>query len=85
MDDLAERQDLYKGFGNTLARAFELVVTPVIFGVAGYLIDRALGVLPIFTIVFAVLALVGVTARMYYTYKADMDAIDAAAPWRRTP
>ena len=30
--DLKDRQHLYNGFGNGLARAFELAATPLVFG-----------------------------------------------------
>jgi len=33
-------QHLYNGFGNALARGFELVVTPALFALIGYFIDH---------------------------------------------
>lgn len=50
------------------AKAVELVVTPGLFGVAGYFLDRWLGTSPIFTVVLFVWALsvtVGMTIRDY--------------------
>ena len=46
MDNLREKRELYNGFGNALSRAFELVVTPLIFGLGGHLLDGALGTGP---------------------------------------
>ena len=46
--DLQDRRELNNGFGETSARAFELVLTPIIFGVLGYLLDRRLGTSPLF-------------------------------------
>ena len=43
-----------KGFGDGLSAAFELVVTPAIFGFLGFLLDRLLGTVPLFTLVFSV-------------------------------
>jgi F0F1-type ATP synthase assembly protein I len=83
VDELKARQQLYIGFGNTLTRAFELAVTPLLFGGAGYLLDRWLGILPVLTIIFTLLCLVGLGARMYYGYEADMQAQEANAPWAR--
>ena len=82
--ELAERQQLYQGFGETLALAFEVAFTPVIIGFMGYGLDRWLGTLPILTIVFAVLAVVGMSVRLYYGYEARMKVQEASAPWART-
>ena len=45
--NLSERRELNNGFGEALSRAFEIAVTPAIFGVGGYLLDRKLGVVPL--------------------------------------
>ena len=37
--ELHERRDMYNGFGDGLARAFELAVTPVVFGGIGFGLD----------------------------------------------
>ncbi len=81
--DLA-RSQLYRGFGDTLARSFELVVTPVVFGLAGWSVDRWLGTAPLFTLVLGVIALVGMMLRMYYGYQADMARQERDAPWARS-
>lgn len=54
--DLGQRRELNNGFGESLARAFELVVTPGIFGFLGHLVDRRLGTSPLLLLVFALLA-----------------------------
>ena len=43
MEDQQETRALYNGFGHTMARAFELVVTPALFALIGHFIDRAAG------------------------------------------
>lgn len=48
--DLSERRELNNGFGNALGRAVELTVSPVIFGLLGFLIDGRLGTRPVFMI-----------------------------------
>jgi F0F1-type ATP synthase assembly protein I len=73
--------ELYNGAGEGLSRAFELAVTPAIIGGFGYLLDRWLGLVPVFTIVFFLVAVLGVAVRMYYGYDAKMKEHDAAAPW----
>jgi F0F1-type ATP synthase assembly protein I len=55
--ELRDRQDLNNGFGNALTRAVEIVVTPMIFGFFGYLLDGRLGTRPAFMLVFFLLVL----------------------------
>jgi F0F1-type ATP synthase assembly protein I len=83
VDDLKAKQDLYNGFGDTLAKGFELAVTPVLFGGIGYVLDRFLGVTPVLTLVLFVLSVVGLGVRMYYGYVAEMEAHELNAPWAR--
>jgi F0F1-type ATP synthase assembly protein I len=81
--DLNDKRDFYNGFGDGLARAFEYAVTPAIFGFLGWLLDRAVGTVPLFTIVFALLCVVGMFLKTWYTYDAMMRAHDAESPWGR--
>jgi len=64
-----------------MARAFELALTPAIVGGFGYLLDRWLGIVPVFTIVFFLLGVTGVVVRMYYGYDARMKEHEASGPW----
>ena len=66
-----------------MARGFEFAVVPVIFGGAGYGLDRWLGIVPVFTIVFALWALIVVSVRMGSRYAAEMKAQEATGPWAR--
>ena len=66
-----DKRDLYNGFGDGLARAFEFAVTPAIFGVLGYLPRPGLGTVPVFTIVLALLCVVGMFLKTWYVYDAD--------------
>lgn len=50
--DLQQRRDLNNGFGETLAKAFELVLTPLIFGLLGRFVDNRLHTRPLFMLVF---------------------------------
>ncbi len=79
--DLRDKRELYNGFGDTMARAFEFVVTPMLFGFGGHLIDGRAGTEPVFTALLAGLALAGTSIRMYYGYQAAMDAHEAQSPW----
>jgi hypothetical protein len=51
--DPEQRRELNNGFGDSLAKAFELVTTPAVFGFLGLLLDRKLGTTPLFLLVFA--------------------------------
>lgn len=72
--DLRERQAAYNGFGETLARAFEMVVTPFVCGAIGWLLDRWLGTAPVIAIVLFCLALASTAIKTYYGYVAEMKA-----------
>lgn len=81
--DQSDKRDFYNGFGDGLARAFEFAVTPAIFGFLGYLLDHAVGTLPVFTIVFTLVCIVSMFVKTWYTYDASMQAHEAKAPWAR--
>jgi F0F1-type ATP synthase assembly protein I len=82
--DLRDRRDFYNGFGDGLARAFELALTPAIFGGLGFLADRALGTTPLLTIVFLLFAVCGVGYMTWFRYEAEMKRHEAEAVWART-
>ncbi|MDQ4131968.1 MAG: AtpZ/AtpI family protein [Actinomycetota bacterium] len=74
-------RDTYFGFGEGFARAFELAVTPALFGLAGYGLDRWLGIVPVLTIVFSLWAVIGLSIRIWYGYVARMEKHEASGPW----
>ncbi len=78
--DLRARRDLYNGFGNSMARAFELAAIPLIFALPGWGLDRWLGTGPLFALLGGLFGLAGVAARSYYEYAARMDQEQAALP-----
>jgi F0F1-type ATP synthase assembly protein I len=78
--DEREQRELWNGFGNALSRAIELVVTPLLFALGGYGLDRWLGTSPLFVIVLATLAFVGLAVKSYYVYREDMLAHEARLP-----
>ena len=79
MDD-REQRELWNGFSSALSRAIEFVVTPLVFALAGYGLDRWLGTSPLFLVVLAALAFVGLAVKSYYTYRAEMEAHEARLP-----
>jgi F0F1-type ATP synthase assembly protein I len=72
--ELRDRRDTYNGFGNALARAVELVVTPLAFALLGWALDRWLGTAPLFLIALTLFALAGMGVKMYFAYVTEMQA-----------
>jgi len=70
--ELRQRQEMYQGFGDTLARAIELVATPFLAAGIGYLLDRWLGILPALSVAFGTWAFVVTCWRQYHDYNARM-------------
>ncbi len=82
---IGPKGELYRNFGDGFTRAFELAFTPAIFGVLGYVLDRWLGIVPVFTIVFVLMAVVGLLLRVWYGYVYRMQALEASGPWATQP
>jgi hypothetical protein len=60
--------------GDAFSTAFEMIVTPAIFGLLGWLIDSRLDLFPVFTLVLTGLVFVYEVWKVYVQYSADMDA-----------
>jgi hypothetical protein len=82
--ELRDKQALYNGFGDTLAKGVELVATPAIFALLGHLLDLWLGTHFIFAVLLGLFALVGMGVRFYFTYEDQMKKLEAAGPWARS-
>ena len=82
--NLSERRELNNGFGEALSRAFEIAVTPAIFGVAGYFLDRWLGVVPLFTLVFSLFVLSYMFFKFWRLYEEDMTRHEQSLPGRQS-
>jgi F0F1-type ATP synthase assembly protein I len=82
--DLRDRQATYNGFGNAMAQAVEIVVTPLVFGLLGWLIDRALGTAPAFMLALGAFAIAGMAVRFYYQYRDAMAREEEGKPWTRS-
>jgi F0F1-type ATP synthase assembly protein I len=61
-----------------------LAVTPAIFGFLGWLVDRQLGLFPVFTISFALFTAGYATWKLYRSYSDRMDraAAERRAAWQ---
>ena len=49
--DHTDKGQIRAGAGDALAKAFEMIATPAIFGVGGWLVDGRLGTFPLVTLV----------------------------------
>jgi F0F1-type ATP synthase assembly protein I len=67
-----DRRALNRGFGDAMARAFELAVTPTIFGFFGWLLDRWLGTAPFLMLGLGLFTAVYVGWRMLQGYDVAM-------------
>jgi len=77
--EFGQKRDLYVGFGDTLAKGFELAATPAIFAFLGFLLDRWLGVVPLFTILFFGVVFAVEIWKISREYTATMKAHEARA------
>jgi F0F1-type ATP synthase assembly protein I len=69
----AEERELKEGFGDAAAAAFELAVTPAIFGVLGWLLDRSIGTSPVFTIAFVLIATGYAVWKLAHNYRINLE------------
>jgi F0F1-type ATP synthase assembly protein I len=58
------------------SRAFELALTPAIFGVLGWVLDRVFGTGPLLVIAFSVFGIVGMGVRTWYSYDHEMRQLE---------
>lgn len=80
--NVSQGRELTQQLGRTTG-GYELVFSPLLLALIGYGIDRLFDTLPIFTIAFAVLGLVGAVTKMYFTYRADMEHHERSGPWAK--
>jgi F0F1-type ATP synthase assembly protein I len=57
---------------DNIGRGMDLALVTLVFLGVGYLLDRIFDTKPVFMIIMVVLAIVGLTARMWYGYEAQM-------------
>ncbi len=80
--DVSQQRELNRQL-NEGHGAFELVLSPVILSLLGYLADsRVFHTTPVLTIVAAVLGVVGATIKLFYGYRAKMAELAEARPTR---
>lgn len=83
--DLRAKQELNNGFGNALARAFELVFTPMVFIAIGFGLGTAFGARPALTFAFGAFGVIGTIVRSLYGYDLEMRRHEEEGPWKKRP
>ena len=83
MQKFTDKQELNRGFGDGLARAFEMVATPFLFALLGFGLDHLFNTKPIFVITFAAFGVVGMFAREWFVYNAKMRAHEKGSVWAK--
>ena len=69
-----DRRDLYNGFGDTMARAFEVVFTPFLFGLVGWWIDGRTHTRPLFALTLGIVVLLYTFWKLSKGYMTRMQA-----------
>lgn len=85
--DLSAKRELNQGFGNALSTAFELALTPAIFGLVGWRIDKWLGTSPLFLVFLFAFVMIYEFWKLFGSYTARMRDEQARVPGltRRDP
>lgn len=71
--DLSAKRELNKGFGDAMAVAVELAVTPAIFAFIGWRLDEWLGTTPLFLLFLFLFTFTYVAWREYTRYQLRID------------
>ena len=69
-----------EGADDGVTAAFELVLTPALFALFGWLLDRWLGTAPILTLVLAGIVLAYEVWKLWFSYTERMKAYEASLP-----
>ena len=84
--DHTENGRLRAGAGDALAKAFEMIATPAIFGVGGWLVDNRLGTFPLVTVAVVFVVFGYQVWSFARDYGASMDeALDSRRAGYRGP
>ncbi len=86
MVSAGERRDqraTWEGFSNALATAVEMVGTTLLFVLFGLWLDGRVGTRPLFTVIFGLLAIIGLALIAYYKHMAEVAREEEGKPWIR--
>lgn len=83
MKEAEVRRDMYDGFGESLTRALEFVIIPLLFAFLGHVLDERIGTGPVFAILLGLCGVVGCGIKTVYSYKWRMAQAEKDMPWNR--
>lgn len=66
-----------------MARGTEIVLTPLLCGALGWLLDRWLGTDPFLAIALGVFGVIGIFVKLKMGYDQQMIEAEAGKPWTR--
>ena len=72
-----------RGYSEAMGRGIELALTLVVVGGIGWLVDRAAGTYPLFTLIFSLAGFAGISAKLWLGYDLEMRKHDQDAVWSR--
>lgn len=72
-----------RGYSEAMGRGIELALTLVVVGGIGWLVDRAVGTYPLFTVIFSLAGFAGISAKLWLGYDLEMRKHDQDAVWNR--
>lgn len=81
MFSVNDKRAMNNGFGDGMSRAFELAITPLVFGGLGFVLDRAIGTSPVFAVAFAAFAVIGMFVRVWFGYDLEMRQLESTSRW----
>jgi F0F1-type ATP synthase assembly protein I len=81
--DLRAKQQLNRGYSDGMARGMEIVVTPLLLGGIGWLLDGWIGIAPVLTIVLGAFGAAGIFVKLKLGYDKQMAQVEAGKPWNR--
>ena len=83
MFDLTAKREMNHGYSDGLARGMEIVLTPLLMGGLGWLLDGWLGTGRVLAVTFGILGIIGIFTKLKIGYDRDMVSAEAGKPWNR--
>ena len=80
--DRSQRREISQDL-NRSSGGYELAFVAAIFGGLGLLLDRWVGTVPLFTLMFFLLGIVGTVVKLWLGYDQQMKRLEGEGPWAR--
>jgi F0F1-type ATP synthase assembly protein I len=81
--DQRAKQQLNRGYSDGMARGTELVLSMLVLGGIGWLLDSWLGTGKVFTIIFGFFGVAGAFAKLKLGYDRQMRTEEQGKPWAK--